>query len=100
MTSESHIEVRHRGARRARPSHRCKISTKQFRVLDIHDRQSQRSRTTAPSMPTSSAAMKAGAGWEIAISTLSTSCFLARNALLHDRAGFIPAARVVHDLYY
>jgi hypothetical protein len=51
-------------------------------------------------MPTSCAAMKAGAVSGSAISTLSTSCFLARNALLHDRAGFIPAARVVHDLYY
>ena len=85
-------------ARRARPSHRRKISTP-VPGLDIHGRQSHRPRTTA-GMPTNCAAMKAGAGWEIAISTLSTSCFLARNALLHDRASFIPAARVVHDLYY
>ncbi len=69
-------------------------------ALYIHGRQSHWPRTTAVSMPTNCAAMKAGAGWEIAISTLSTSCFLARNALLHDRASFIPAARVVHDLYY
>ena len=98
-SSESHIAVPHRwhGA----PDHRIAArSARPMPGLDIHGRQSHRPRTTAVSMPTNCAAMKAGAGWEIAISTLSTSRFLARNALLHDRASFIPAARVVHDLYY
>ena len=38
--------------------------------------------------------------WKVAISTRSTSCFLARNTLLHDRAGLVPATSAIHNLHH